>query len=270
MDEAPWFTADSELIEKMTKDRVDILGLHFDNFDKAEALRKIEEFIENKTPTKIFTPNVALLVWARSDSLLKNVYENCDIVTVDGMAIYYASHILGTPLKESLSASLLFFPLLEICQDKGYGVYLVGAQDDVVNDAAKKLREKYPDLRILGWHHGYFDMEDPPGELIEDIQNKRPDVLFVGMSTPHKERFVDSNIERMNVPVSLGVGGMFDIAAGRAHFAPEWIRKLCLEWLYRLLQEPRRMWRRYLTTNSIFLWLLFRELVRRGLGKIFK
>jgi N-acetylglucosaminyldiphosphoundecaprenol N-acetyl-beta-D-mannosaminyltransferase len=201
---------------------------------------------------------------------LKKVYETCDIVTVDGMAIYYASHILGSPLKESLSASLLFFPLLEICQKKGYGVYLVGAQDDVVNDAAKKLQQRYPELRILGWHHGYFDMEDPPKELIGDIQDKRPDVLFVGMSTPHKERFVESNIQQMNVPVSLGVGGMFDIAAGRAHFAPEWIRKLCLEWLYRLLQEPRRMWRRYLTTNSVFLWLLFREFIRRRLGALFK
>lgn len=254
----------------MTKERIEILGLPFDNLDMAEALQRIEEFIENRAPTKIFTPNVALLVWARSDPFLKKVYESCDMVTVDGMAIYYASRILGTPLKESLSASLLFFPLLGICQEKGYGVYLVGAQNDVVNDAAKELQKQYPDLRILGLHHGYFDMEDPPAELIKDIQDKRPDVLFVGMSTPYKERFVESNIQRMNVPVSLGVGGMFDIAAGRAHFAPEWIRKLCLEWLYRLLQEPRRMWRRYLTTNSVFLWLLVREIVRRRLIAPFK
>jgi N-acetylglucosaminyldiphosphoundecaprenol N-acetyl-beta-D-mannosaminyltransferase len=118
----------------------------------------------------------------------------------------------------------------------------------------------------LGSHHGYFDMENPPEDLIRDIKEKQPKVLLVGMSTPYKEKFVVSNMQEMGVHVSLGVGGMFDIAAGEADFAPEWIRKCCLEWLYRLLQEPRRMWKRYLTTNSVFLWLFFKALIRRKLG----
>jgi N-acetylglucosaminyldiphosphoundecaprenol N-acetyl-beta-D-mannosaminyltransferase len=179
------------------------------------------------------------------------------------MAIYYAMKILGLPINESLSASLMFYPLLEISQKKGYGLYFVGAQEDIVQKAVTNLRDQYPGLRIVGSHHGYFDMENPPPELIADIQEKKPDILFVGMSSPYKEKFVVSNMDVMNIPVSLGVGGMFDIAAGMADFAPEWIRKLCLEWLYRLVQEPRRLWRRYLISNSVFIWLFLGEFIQR-------
>lgn len=247
----------------MKEDRVEILGIEFDDLDLPEALETIERYIAERTPRKIFTPNVALLIWARKDPFLRRVYQDCDMVTVDGMAIYYASHLLGTPLKQSLSASLMFFPLLELAEEKGYGIYMVGAREAVLDKAVDNLQKRYPRLRICGSHHGYFDMESPPEELIEDIRRTAPDILFVGASTPYKERFVDANLEAMNVPVSLGVGGMFDIAAGEAQFAPEWIRRLCLEWFYRLCQEPRRMWRRYLTTNSEFLWLFLQEFIRR-------
>ncbi len=241
----------------MAKDKIDFLGLQFDNLNKQEALDKIEQFIQEKTPRKIFTPNVSLLIAARKNKFLKEVYDSCDLLTVDGMAIYYAMKIMGTPVKESLSASLLFYPLLEISQQKGYSIYMVGAQEEIVQKAANNLRTEYPGIQIVGSHHGYFDMENPPRELIKDIQEKKPDIMLVGMSSPYKEKFVVSNLQDIKIPVSLGVGGMFDIAAGMADFAPEWIRVLCLEWFYRLIQEPRRMWKRYLTTNSAFLWLFF-------------
>jgi len=247
----------------MTREQIDFLGLRFDNITKQEALDKIEGFIRDKIPRKIFTPNVSLLVESRNDKFLKEVYDSCDLLTVDGMAIYYAMKILGLPIKESLSASLLFYPLLEISQEKGYGIYFVGAQEDVVQKAVNNLSVQYPRLRIVGSHHGYFDMQNVPTELMADIQEKKPDIMLVGMSSPYKERFVVSNMAVMNVPVSLGVGGMFDIAAGMADFAPEWIRKLCLEWLYRLVQEPRRLWRRYLISNSVFLWLFLCEFIQK-------
>ena len=150
--------------------------------------------------------------------------------------------------------------------EKGYKIYMVGAAEDVIVDAVANLQQQYPKAQSVGSHHGYFNMEDPPAELIDDIREKAPDIMLIGMATPYKEKFVVFNKEKMGVPVSLGVGGMFDIAAGRAHFAPDWIRKLALEWLYRLAQEPRRMWRRYLTTNSIFLWLFSIELVKKIFG----
>lgn len=242
--------------------KIDFLGLPFDNVTLDEAIDSIEGFIHEGTPRKIFTPNVALLVWARKDEFLKKVYQSCDLLTVDGMAIYYASHILGKPLKETASASLMFFRLIELAEQKGYTLYFLGAKDEVINLAVKRVREQYPNVKILGSHHGYFDVETDTA-VADDIRAKKPDMLFIGMSSPLKEKFVERNLKTMNVPVSLGVGGMIDIAAGRSDFAPDWIRKLCLEWFYRLMQEPRRLWRRYLTTNLIFIGLVLRELVRR-------
>jgi len=242
--------------------RIEFLGLCFDNLTLVEALGRIEQFIRERSPRKIFTPNVALLVWSRKDPFLRSVYRSCDIVTVDGMAIYYALHLVGTPVKESLSASLMFFPLLRLAQEKGYGVYLLGARDGILQAAVRNLEQQFPGIRIVGAHHGYFDMDSAAG-VVADIRKAAPDILLLGMSTPMKERFAERYLAAMNVPVTLGVGGMFDIAAGLASFAPPLIRRLCLEWLYRLLQEPRRMWKRYLTTNFVFLWLVQKELVRR-------
>lgn len=243
-------------------ERINFLGLPFHDMTMQEVLRRIEAFIAERVPRKIFTPNVALLVWSRRDPFLRAVYRSSDLLPIDGMAIYYASRILRPPFTQSLSASLLFFPLLELAQSKRYRVYFLGAREDVLTVAIKNLRLEYPTLEIVGWHNGYFDMDDTD-EIVDEIRHAEPDILFVGMSSPRKEQFVERNLESMNIPVSIGVGGMIDIAAGEAKFAPNWIRVLCLEWFYRLVQEPRRMWKRYFTTNSVFLWLVFRDLLAR-------
>jgi len=250
-----------------TAQKVSFLGLPFDNLTVSEALDRIEEFIHEGVPRKIFTPNVSLLMSSQRDMFLRSVYQSCDMLTVDGMAIYYALHLLGTPVKASASASLLFYPLLALAQQKGYGVYLLGAREEVVCDAVERLTTEFPGIRIVGWHNGYFDINDA-SEVVEDIRHTQPDILLVGMSSPLKERFVEMHLQAMNVPVSLGVGGMLDIAAGRAQFAPEWVRKMCIEWLYRLVQEPRRLWKRYATTNSRFLWLLLKEVVKQRLFSV--
>lgn len=244
--------------------KVEFLGLAFDNLTIREALDRIEDFIRKGIPRKIFTPNVSLLISSRRDSFLRSVYRSCDMLTVDGMAIYYALRFLGTPVKASASASLLFYPLLTLAQQKGYGVYLLGAKKDVVRDAVERITREFPGIQIVGWHDGYFDINDA-SEVVEDIRCKQPDILLVGMSSPLKERFVETHLQTMNVPVSIGVGGMLDIAAGRAQFAPDWVRKMCIEWLYRLVQEPKRLWKRYATTNPTFLWLVLKEAVKRRL-----
>jgi N-acetylglucosaminyldiphosphoundecaprenol N-acetyl-beta-D-mannosaminyltransferase len=241
-----------------------MFGLPFDNLTMSEVLAKIDGFIRDGRPHKIFTPNVALLISSRQDEFLRRVYETCDLLTVDGMAIYYASRLLGTPIRESLSASLMFLEILKAAQHKGYRFYLVGAEEPVVRAAAENIEREYAGVTIVGWHHGYFDVNNAES-VVADIRRTRPDILLVGMSSPLKERFVERNLARMEVPVCLGVGGMFDIAAGRCRFAPTWVRKMCLEWLYRLLQEPRRLWKRYLTTNSAFLWLVLKEIVKQRL-----
>jgi N-acetylglucosaminyldiphosphoundecaprenol N-acetyl-beta-D-mannosaminyltransferase len=241
---------------------VEFLGLRFDDLSLAEALETIDGFVRERTPRRIFTPNVALLMWSRKDPFLRRVYRSCDVVTVDGMAIYYALHMLGDPVQVCLSASLIFHPLLALAQARGYRVYLLGAKEPILRRAVDNLGRQFPGIRIVGAHDGYFDVADA-GAVVADIRRASPDILLLGMSTPLKERFAERYLKEMGVPVTIGVGGMFDIAAGVARFAPPWIRRLCLEWLYRLVQEPRRLWRRYLTTNFAFLWLVQKEVVRR-------
>ena len=243
------------------RQKISFLGLRFDNLSISEALERIHQYIEERTPRKICTVNVTLLMWARKNAFLHRVYDSSDITGVDGMAIYYASKLFGIPFKDSISASLLFYPLLEHADKNNLSIYLVGAAPDVIGKAAKNIATEYPGIDIAGYHHGYFDINQPDA-LVNDIREKSPDILFVGMSSPLKEQFIDSQLDAMNVPVNIGVGGMLDIAAGEVSFAPDWIRKLCLEWLYRLLQEPRRMWRRQVTTLVPFVFLVLQELIR--------
>ncbi len=246
----------------MSTCKSDFLGLPLDHVTMDQAVLRFEQFVHDGLPRKVFCPNVALLVWARQQPELQRIYHECDLLPADGMAIYYASRLLGDPIPEMVSGSLLFFRLLELSQAKGYRVYFLGTTQAILEQAVSNLRRQYPGLQIAGYRNGFFRWEDAPG-IAEEIRGSRPDFLFVGMSTPLKERFVDVYQQVMKVPVSLGVGGSFDIAAGVYKFAPNWMRVLALEWLYRLIQEPRRMWRRYLTTNSVFLYLVAKAFVRR-------
>ncbi len=139
----------------------------------------------------------------------------------------------------------------------------MGAKPEVVEKAVENLQKNYPGIRIAGYHDGYFDPDHAP-QIAKAIQEAKPDCLFVGMSTPLKEQFLQKYIPEMDVPISLGVGGGIDILAGRYRWAPAWIRKLGLAWFYRLWCEPRRMWKRYLTTNTIFLWLFCKALIKKA------
>jgi N-acetylglucosaminyldiphosphoundecaprenol N-acetyl-beta-D-mannosaminyltransferase len=245
-------------------EKVDFLGMTFDNVTMDEAVARVEQFIQEGTPHKLFCPNVALYIWSRSNGELRHTYETSDLLTADGMGIYYASRLLGNPVKEMISAVFLFFRLVERAAEKGYRLYLLGTKLHILEKAIGNLQRQYPALQIVGWHNGYFT-PDEELQIVGQIADARPDILFIGMSTPLKERFVERNLDKMGVPVCIGVGGSFDVAAGVYKLAPAWMRKAGLEWLYRLIQEPRRMWRRYLTTNTVFVYLVFKAFVTHRL-----
>jgi N-acetylglucosaminyldiphosphoundecaprenol N-acetyl-beta-D-mannosaminyltransferase len=242
-------------------DKVALFGLSFDNLSRQQAMHRLDSYVQSGAPHMVFTPNVAMLVAWRRNASLQRIYCDTDVLTVDGMALWYASRLLGTPIKESLSGSLLFFDVMSMARAKGYSVFLLGAQDDVLEAARRQLAEAYHPVHIVGAHHGYFSSEQGQ-EIAELIRAAQPDILLIGMSSPLKEQFAWSFRHHMNVPLVLGVGGMFDIAAGYRRAAPDWVRAACLEWLWRTAQEPRRLWRRYATTNTLFLWLLAREMLR--------
>ncbi|MFH1968569.1 MAG: WecB/TagA/CpsF family glycosyltransferase [bacterium] len=235
-----------------------IFGLDYDNLTLDEAVGRIEEFIREKTPRMVLTTGAELVARAYKDTELKEIYSKADLLTIDSYVVYFASRLLGKHFKEPVSAAKLMFRFLELTEDKGYKLFFLGAKDEILSKAIDNLKEKHPKLNIVGYHHGYFDFSQDSA-IINEISQARPDVLFVAMSSPLKERFINKNLRKLGVPVCFGVGGTIDVAAGHCKLAPSWVSEIGLEWFYRFLQEPTRLWKRYLTTNFIFIWVVLKE-----------
>jgi N-acetylglucosaminyldiphosphoundecaprenol N-acetyl-beta-D-mannosaminyltransferase len=243
-----------------TNSRFNFLGLNFHSVTLKDAMDRIEYFIETKTAHTVFTTGAELVVRANKSQGLKDIYNNADLLVIDSFIPYYAARLLRRPIKEPVNAARLLISFLDIIHKKGYRMYLLGAKDDSVNKAVENLKGRYKEINIVGWHHGYFDFEND-AEVVKDIKEKRPDILFVAMSSPLKENFIAKNARNLQVPVCMGIGGSVDILSGKCRLAPIWLSRSGLEWLYRFTQEPRRLWKRYLTTNFIFAWLVLKELL---------
>lgn len=237
------------------------MGLNFNSSNIDEIVDKVSRNIHNKESTTIFTLNSELIVRASKGEELKRIYNSSDIITIDSWVVYYSAKLFKKPVKEPVSAARLMFKLLEVANKKGYKIYCLGAKEEVIKKAIKNIKEKYNRISIVGYHNGYFDFIKN-GEVVRDINNSEPDILFVAMSSPLKEYFIAKNRDRLNVLVSIGVGGAIDIIAGICSHAPKWVSKIGLEWFYRLIQEPRRLWKRYLFTNAEFMCLLVKEFIK--------
>jgi N-acetylglucosaminyldiphosphoundecaprenol N-acetyl-beta-D-mannosaminyltransferase len=225
--------------------------MRFHEVTLARAVDIVEGFIVDRRPRKVMCANVALHMTARRSPELWELYRRSDLLTVDGRGIYYASRLLGQPAPKPVSGIDLMFALVERAADRGYRVYIVGATDDVLTAAIKRLTRMYPSLQIVGSHNGFYDEsdEDRIGDL---VRAAKPDLVLLAMSSPRKERFAERQARRDVGGVFVAVGGSIDIAAGRFRRAPRWMRVAGLEWVVRLVQEPRRLWRRYLVTNTRF------------------
>jgi N-acetylglucosaminyldiphosphoundecaprenol N-acetyl-beta-D-mannosaminyltransferase len=205
--------------------------------------------------------NVAKVVNMRRMPLIADAVLQSDLVLADGMGIVWASRLLGRPLPERVAGIDLFEHLLDLADEHSFSVYLLGATQEIVEKLATRIAREYPKLRICGKRNGYFN--DAEGEEVaRAVRDARPDMLFVGMTSPKKEIFLARWSEFMDVPVCHGVGGSFDVLAGKVKRAPILWQDFGMEWLYRVMQEPKRMWKRYLVTNMIFCGLLIRELFR--------
>ena len=208
--------------------------------------------------------NVAKLVNARTDPELAQDIRDSDIIGIDGMGVVYALEALGHLVPERVSGIDLFLRLMEECARRGFRPFLLGARPDVLADAQAELRRLFPGLTFAGAHHGYFRPDEE--ERIRDlIRGSGAHCLFIAMPTPRKERFMRRWRDTLDVPFLMGVGGSFDVVAGRVTRAPFAMQRLGLEWLHRLLQEPRRMTGRYLRTNAVFALLLAREIAAQRL-----
>ena len=241
---------------------VEILGVRFNNFTRQEAKSKFIELLRKEDKSIVMGVNVFLLVECNRNDQLKSFYNNIDLLNLDGMGIYYASRFLGCPLKEKVGGPEFWLDTFHILNEKKGSIYILGSTPEILSKVIKRLKLQFKGIQLAGYSDGYFS-EDRSKEIVKKIAQSKADVLYIGMPTPMKEYFIRDNIEDLNVGVLIGVGGWLDVYAGLYKLAPPLISKLGLEWFYRMIQEPRRLFMRYLLSNSKFLFLIAKEKLRK-------
>ena len=242
----------------MSGQRIEMMGCKIDNLSMEETLQTIEGFIASGRPHQHVVVNVDKLVKAQHDPELRQIINDCALINADGMPVVWASRLLGKPLKERVAGVDLCDALLRRAADKGWRVFLLGAKEEVVAKVRQIYSDRYPQLVFAGHRNGYWKPEQEQ-QVVDEITAARADLLFVAISSPKKEQFLGAYQAQMCIPFAMGVGGTFDVFAGKVKRAPVWMQKTGLEWFYRFLQEPRRMFRRYFIDDLAFLGLLLRE-----------
>jgi N-acetylglucosaminyldiphosphoundecaprenol N-acetyl-beta-D-mannosaminyltransferase len=240
--------------------KVHLLGVPIDRLTMEEVLARVENAIERRSRLQIGVVNAAKLVNMRRDPRLRQDVLASDVILADGASVIWASHLLGDALPERVAGIDLMLAMLARASARGYRVYCLGATQEVLDRAVERMLAEFPGTRIVGRRNGYFGEADEE-EVAREIAAARPDILFVAMTSPKKEKFLARWSARMNVPVCHGVGGSFDVVAGKVRRAPLAWQRLGLEWLYRVRQEPRRLWKRYLVTNTAFSAMVLSEWV---------
>lgn len=243
---------------------VDLLGIRIAALTMDDVLGICEQHIVEKNSLLLSVVNVAKLVNCRRDAELRKSVLEADIVLADGLPLVWLSKLISDPLPERLAGIDIMYGLLERASHNNYGVYFLGAEKAIIQRVVQTVKQRYSGLRIAGYRDGYFG-ESESKEIAEEIRNSSADILLVAISSPKKENFLRNWRKFMNVPVCHGVGGSFDILAGAVKRAPSWVQRYGLEWLYRLVQEPRRMWKRYLVTNTAFIKLSLKAILRAKL-----
>lgn len=239
-------------------ERIEMMGCQIDNLSMNETLERIDGFIRSGRPHQHVVVNVDKLVKASRDDELRKIINDCALVNVDGMPVVWASRLLGKPLKERVAGVDLFEALMARAAQTGWRVYLLGARAEVVGGVKRIYEQRYPGLQVVGARDGYWKPEQEDA-VAQTIAEARPDLLFVAISSPKKEQFLGRYQAAMKVPFAMGVGGTFDVAVGKVSRAPLWMQRSGLEWFYRFLQEPTRMFRRYFIDDMAFFGLLWRE-----------
>ena len=250
-----------------TTEQAELLGISIDTVTMGSAVaRCIELCRAPRTSHTVLTVNAAHLCMMRRDPELAQALHGGQLTVADGMSVVWALRASGQPAMERVAGVDLMEQLLAAAGKYRLRVYFLGARREVVTELVERSRAKYPGLEIAGFRDGYFGPEDHAG-IVEEIRASGPHMLFVGMPSPFKEVWCERHRERLDVPVILGVGGSFDVLAGYVTRAPRWLQSMGMEWFWRLLMEPRKLWKRYLTCNSQFIWLAGREILARRFGR---
>lgn len=240
-----------EMKSYMAPQRMRILNTYVNNLSMDETILEVEKIIENKVPTQHVVINASKVNLMNKDKSLKRIVNSCPLINADGASIVWACKKLGKSIKGRVTGIDLFLKLVSLSERRGYKIYLFGAKEEVVKKVKKIFEEKYPNINIVGYRNGYFNDSDDL-DIVEDIRESGADIVFVAFSSPKKEYWINKYLKKMNVPFVMGVGGSFDVVAGVTDRAPVFWQKHGLEWFYRFIQEPGRLWKRYIIGNAKF------------------
>ncbi len=243
----------------MKEKRIHILNTTIDNLSMRETLALVQEKIRTGEQLHHVVVNAGKVVAMQKDPELRQSVNECDIINADGQAVVWASRFLGKPLKERVAGIDLMAGLVEMAYKNHNRIFLFGAKEEIVKEVVERYSETYSPEIIAGYRNGYFTHTDEKA-IAQQIADSGTQMLFVAISSPIKENFLYKYRDILkNVNLIMGVGGSFDVVAGKTKRAPAWMQTAGLEWFYRFAQEPRRMWKRYLVGNSKFIYLVLRE-----------
>jgi N-acetylglucosaminyldiphosphoundecaprenol N-acetyl-beta-D-mannosaminyltransferase len=235
---------------------VALLGVSVDALTMEETVAAARAMVRSGIPHQHVGINAALLVESERNPELRRVIEGCDLVSADGMSAVLVGRLFGQALPERVAGIDLFQRLVEAAHRDHCSVYFVGATEDIVARVATVFSERHRGLRIAGYRSGYWHDDQ---EIVRAVRAARPDYLFLAIPSPRKELWLSRYLAELGVPFVMGVGGSFDVVAGKVRRAPRWVQSAGFEWAWRLGQEPRRMWRRYLFSNIALLRSVARE-----------
>lgn len=241
--------------------RMKFMNTEIDNLTMIEALDAIDGLISKNSNSYIVTPNVDHIVQLEAGGELNEAYKNADLILTDGKPLIWISKLHGKPIKEKISGSDLFPLLCERAAKNKYKMFFLGAAEGVAAKAAKNLIQKYEGLEVVGTYSPPLGFENDSMEMnkiIRMIKNAKPHILVVGLGCPKQELFIYKNKDRMGVPVSLGLGASLDFEAGNIKRAPRWMANVGLEWLYRIIQDPKRLAKRYLVDDRVIFKLIWK------------
>jgi N-acetylglucosaminyldiphosphoundecaprenol N-acetyl-beta-D-mannosaminyltransferase len=238
---------------------INIFGVDVSALSMPETVAKVDQAIQQNQQLVHNCINANKVVLMETDPLLRESLDEADIVSADGQAVVWSSRLLGEALPERVPGIDLMENLMELAKERQYKVYLFGAKEAVVSKVASYYNELFSAPIVVGYRNGYYTEEDEPA-IIEAINKSEAQLLFVAIPSPQKELFIKKYRDQLpKVFLLMGVGGSFDVISGTVPRAPRWMQDNGLEWFYRLIQEPRKMWRRYLIGNWKYIYLTFKS-----------
>lgn len=242
--------------KKKPTNRIRFLNTYIDSLTAAEAKKVVDQYVQEKGARYIVTPNSDIIVKMQKDQELKSICDSADLILTDGQMLVTLSRFLGNPIKERVCMTDFVWDVLDLAAEKNYKIFLLGGTETSLSQAVQKISAKYPALQLAGYHSpplGFEKDAEALKSINEKIRTARPDILLVFLGCPKQEKFIFHNMKSYQVPLSIPMGGCVDFIAGNVKRAPVWMQKCGLEWFFRFLQEPRRLfWRYFIEDVQIF------------------